>query len=324
LDEESNLPIPFINHSDPSLLSLTYTSAYSFSTTATPRSIPSSVLVTEVFVDACPHGIGFSLDDRWLAWTFARNHPDIPRGRTGSIKMSWAELLAVELCVGVLLAAGYSNTKIRLRSDHKGVVKALKKGRWAKKEYLDVILQRILGHCQSEGLVLEPAYIWTRKNPADKPSRGVYPPDMMFEYCPPVPQHLVEFLHLVPEPPVPNEKHNPTTFWKFFKRRARNRSNSNVQGQMPESPSNPVDLPGSVESQTSGTSAGPPSGLEEPKESMSASPTSIQAHQHSSGSTSAYKGVSQVRTRSRLGHKSSATSLHQIAHKNAFGRENHK
>jgi len=42
--------------------------------------------------------------------------------------MSWAELIAVELCVGVLLAAGYSNTKIRLRSDHKGVVKALKKG----------------------------------------------------------------------------------------------------------------------------------------------------------------------------------------------------
>lgn len=233
--------------------------------------------------------------------------------------MSWAELIAVELCVGVLLAAGYSNTRIRLRSDHKGVVKALKKRQWMKREYLDDILQRVLGDCQSGGLVLEPAYIWTRKNPADKPSRGNYPSHMlMFEYRPPVPQHLVEFLHLVPESPVPNEQNKPTPFWKF-KRRARNIvSDSNVQGhRTPESLSNSVNLRGTVESQTSGTSAGPLSSPEEPKESMSAPPTSIQAR-HSSGSTPARKDVSQ---RLRMGHKSSATSLRQLAHKNAYERD---
>ncbi len=115
----------------------------------------------------------------------------------------------MELGVSVLLAADYTNTRIRLRSDHKGVVKALKKGHWEKRQYLDDILQRILSDCQGGGLVLEPAYIWTRKNPADKPSRGKYPPHiLMFECRPPVPQHLA---HLVSASPVPNEQHNPTS-----------------------------------------------------------------------------------------------------------------
>lgn len=200
--DETNLPIPYSS----SLLSLCSTSADSFSTTATPRSIFSPVALPEVFVDACPYGIGFSLDDRWLAWIFTQDHPDIPRGRTGSIKSSWAELIAVELGVSVLLVAGYTNMRIRLRSDHKGVVKALKKGHWEKKQYLHDILQRILSDCQGGGLVLEPAYIWTRKNPADKPSRGKYPPHIsMFECRPPVPQHLG---HLVSVSPVPNEQPN--------------------------------------------------------------------------------------------------------------------
>jgi hypothetical protein len=359
----------------------------------------------------------------------------------------------VELGVSVLLAAGYTNTKIRLRSDHKGVVKALKKGHWEKRQYLDDILQRILSDCQGEGLFLEPAYIWTRKNPADKPSRGKYPPHiLMFECRPPVPQHLG---HLVSVSPVSNEQHSSvvgeslsqkvpmrhsgdvgsssvdslpsmrsqhrtssiaskaesaSSSWmarkrrakdvdstltpqgetkssfesvelvgsqpspaiaskagevrssrKPWKRRAKNASSdSNLQGHMPESPSGSVDSFPSVENQQRPSSIGfkpdkvplswklwkrrarnvgsdsndiqgqmpesPPklinsfrsvesrlvSSLPEPKESTSAPPTFVQAHQHSSGTTSTREDNSHIRKRLRKGRKSSVASLRQI------------
>ncbi|CAA7261248.1 unnamed protein product [Cyclocybe aegerita] len=176
-------------------------SAASSSSSVLSYVTPSSAAISglhgtpEIFVDASAYGIGFIFKDRWLAWTFAPYHPLIPLGPDKHVVMSWAELIAAELGLLTLLAAGYRNTKIKLRSDNEGVVMALKTERWTPRYGLDSILQRVLRLCKDGGLSLQNVWISTKKNPADGPSRGAYPPRrLMFDHCPEVPQHLAGFL----------------------------------------------------------------------------------------------------------------------------------
>jgi hypothetical protein len=105
-----------------------------------PRLPPATLLISppltrfipEIFVDASGLGIGFWFRGCWLAWTFKspRSNPNIPKGSTDKIITSWAELIAVELGILALIAAGYDNTTIVVRSDNMGVVQKLVQGRW--------------------------------------------------------------------------------------------------------------------------------------------------------------------------------------------------
>jgi len=116
-------------------------------------------------------------------------------GPDGKIVMSWAEIIAVELGIHALIAAGYRGTEVVLRSDNYGVVLALSRQTWTKNYGVEAILQRILLLCRSVGLVVIPKWVSTHVNPADGPSRGLYPPkEMRFGYVPEIPHHLRRFL----------------------------------------------------------------------------------------------------------------------------------
>lgn len=129
----------------------------------------------EVFVDASGYGIGLILGDRWLAWKFPSKHPLLPLGPDGKLVMSWAELVAAELGVRTLLAAGYRNVPVTIWSDNEGVVNAIKNKRWTSRFGVDGVLQRVLELSKEHGLVLKVKWISTKLNPADGPSRGLYP-----------------------------------------------------------------------------------------------------------------------------------------------------
>jgi hypothetical protein len=155
----------------------------------------SSATTTEIFVDASGFGIGFVFNGRWLGWVFKKRHPEVPKGPDGKIVMSWAEIIAVELGIHALIAAGYRSTEIILRSDNYGVVLALARKSWTKNYGVEAILQRILLLCRSVGFVVIPKWVSTHVNPADGPSRGLYPPrEMRFGYVPEIPPHLGRFL----------------------------------------------------------------------------------------------------------------------------------
>lgn len=154
-----------------------------------------STFSPEIFVDASGYGIGFILNDRWLAWSFVQGHPDIPMGPDNHIVMSWAELIAAEMGILTFVGAGHRNTQVILRSDNDGVIAAFKKRTWTKNFGLDEILKRVLKTCQDANLVVIPTWISTKANPADKPSRGVYPsPHLMFDHNPVIPSHLQSIL----------------------------------------------------------------------------------------------------------------------------------
>ena len=145
----------------------------------------------ELFVDASGQGIGVSLDGRWLAWRFVISHPDLPKGPNGQVDSSWAELTAAEMGVRTLLATDHRYVPVALRSDNEPVVEALKAGGWKKNTKLDGIVQEISGLCNKAGLDLRPDWVSTKENPADKPSRGAYPPGgLAFPRRPLIPSHL--------------------------------------------------------------------------------------------------------------------------------------
>lgn len=154
----------------------------------------------EIFVDASGSGIGFVFGTRWLAWTFNKT-TKIPLGGDGKIVMSWAELLAVEVGLRALIAAGYRSTSITVFSDNTGVIDALNKKSWCQKHGLEESLQIILNLCGDYRIELRPRWVSTKDNLADKPSRGVFPPrSLSFKFPPKLPERLLDLLELAVPP----------------------------------------------------------------------------------------------------------------------------
>jgi hypothetical protein len=78
-------------------------------------------LPSQIFVDASTSwGIGFIWEDQWLAWKLLLGW------KAEGHEIGWAEMVAVELAYLTVIAAGFSNCHIILRSDNQGVVGALK------------------------------------------------------------------------------------------------------------------------------------------------------------------------------------------------------
>ncbi|KAF8869781.1 hypothetical protein BD779DRAFT_1632856 [Infundibulicybe gibba] len=110
-------------------------------------------------------------------------------------------MLAVELGLRAAIAAGYRNTVLTIHSDNTGVVKALRTGTTKNTEHnviLEVsmdccILRAILVLAQVAAIQIDARWISTRDNPADNPSRGIFPSSIYsFQYPPPIPKHLAK------------------------------------------------------------------------------------------------------------------------------------
>jgi hypothetical protein len=166
-------------------------------TLVTATLLPSSEAL-EIFVDASTYGIGFIFNSRWLAWKFIPAHPLLPLGPDGKLIMSWAELVAVEMGIRTLITAGLRNVMVIVRSDNQGVVVALDSRKWTQKYDLNDIVKRILHFSGKAGLSLKMKWIPTKENPADDPSRGVYPPaELAFDCRPSIPRTLSEVIQNV-------------------------------------------------------------------------------------------------------------------------------
>lgn len=143
----------------------------------------------EIYVDSSSWGIGFIMGDRWLAWKLKDGWKVKERDN------NWGEMVAVELGLRVLIAAGHHSRTITVRSDNTGVVRSLVTG-ISKNYQQNVILQKILQLCDTYQIKITPKWIPTKDNPADKPSRGVFPSRaLLFPNPPPLPSHLTNFIH---------------------------------------------------------------------------------------------------------------------------------
>jgi hypothetical protein len=137
-------------------------------------------------------GIGFWMEGKWIAWR------SIPGWKTDGRDIGWLEMVAVELALHAVIAAGYENVHLIFRSDNSGVVGALKCGS-SRNAPQNSILHRIIHLFHDHDLWVTTTWIPTKDNPADDPSRGVFPPaENLFSPLPKLPSHLSQFL----EPPI--------------------------------------------------------------------------------------------------------------------------
>jgi hypothetical protein len=151
---------------------------------------PPQPLNTALFVDASTGwGIGLVLDGKWLAWQLKEGWKSDGR------EIGWAEMVAVELAIRTLVTGKFSRCHIIIRSDNKGVVGAMEAGR-SRGTQQNLILREIVRLIQDHEIWISVTWVPTLDNPADNPSRGIFPgKDQLYAYPPKLPYHLVNFLH---------------------------------------------------------------------------------------------------------------------------------
>ncbi|KAJ7039272.1 hypothetical protein C8F04DRAFT_950211 [Mycena alexandri] len=106
-------------------------------------------------------------------------------------------MIAVELALRAVIAAKMSSVHIVLRSDNQGVIGALAAGRSFGIQENNV-LQHVLQLFHDHDIWFTIVYVPSAMNIADAPSRGELPPrEERFEFPPPIPKHLRDFIYSV-------------------------------------------------------------------------------------------------------------------------------
>ena len=118
-------------------------------------------------------GIGIVIGKHWRAWRL------IPGWETqnGQRDIGWAEAVGFELLVRTLATLPALGSLLTVYGDNTGVVEGWWKGRSRNRE-VNAIFRRIhefIDHIPRR-FAVHTTYVASEQNPADEPSRGIYPP----------------------------------------------------------------------------------------------------------------------------------------------------
>ena len=164
------------------------------------RQIPSprNVINCHAYSDASSGvGIAITIGSHWRAWRL------IPGWQTldGKRNIGWAEAVGFQFLVDAVTQAGCAGDCFKLYGDNKGVVEGWWNGRSCNAA-VNSVFKQIHNQIESRNFVdsIFAAYVPSADNPADKPSRGIYPSDSLL--LPPItiPQCLSRLLIDATEP----------------------------------------------------------------------------------------------------------------------------
>lgn len=172
------------------------------------REIPGRRHVTDVhgFSDASSStGIGIILGDKWRAWRL------LPGWNREGRDIGWAEAVAMELLVRTIFQH-HNLPGIRVFGDNTGVVEGWWTGRSRNAE-TNKVFRRIHRLVDENVSFLTTRYVNTAHNPADNPSRGIYPPEHLL--LPPIiiPSELEPFITDFDAPLRPSERLASTSIY---------------------------------------------------------------------------------------------------------------
>jgi len=143
----------------------------------------------DISVDASKSwGVGVVIDDKWDAWCW--RGPWHFQGRN----IGWAEAVAVELVVRILLARGLVNTVVLIHGDNQGVIGSFGRGR-GRNLHVNLSIRRTDTIAASSNMVYLLKYVESDHNKADPISRGELGPrkDQITDYVE-LPEELTPFL----------------------------------------------------------------------------------------------------------------------------------
>jgi len=144
-------------------------------------------------------GIGIVIQSKWRAWRL------VPGWKQDGRDIGWAEAVGLELLASALLHSSNPNEHFRIFGDNRGVVEGWWKGR-SKNKATNAVFRRIHNISAAYGCTILTSYVPSKENPADGPSRGVYPPKSSLLPAIPIPYDLQPFIVNFDHQPLPNER----------------------------------------------------------------------------------------------------------------------
>ena len=147
----------------------------------------------QAFSDASSSiGIGIVIGKRWRAWCL------VPGWQTlnGKRDIAWAEAIGFEFLLLALASGVNSPQHITIYGDNTSVIESWRVGRHRNK-LINEVFRRIhafLADRSSNVISVHAMFVPSGHNPADGPSRGIYPPAELLLPPVAVPQHLQRFL----------------------------------------------------------------------------------------------------------------------------------
>jgi hypothetical protein len=139
-----------------------------------PIPVPTVPNDIQAFSDASSgFGIAITIQDRWRAWRL------IPGWQTldGERDIGWAEAIGFELLIRSIPGSGHARGNFKVYGDNRGVVEAWWNFR-SKNKATNQVFRRIHDFLEQfdHSFSVHSAYVPSKTNPADPPSRGLYPP----------------------------------------------------------------------------------------------------------------------------------------------------
>jgi len=159
-------------------------------TSSPPLPIPHHIhsLDFNAFSDASSGcGLAITIGDRWRAWRLHKNWKRDERD------IGWAESIAFEMLIRMLLTIDSSSTPLTVYGDNQGVIEAWQKG-CSHNKPTNASFRRIHAILASPPRRVFAKYIPSKRNPADGPSRGKYPPTEFALLRAPIPSDIAHLI----------------------------------------------------------------------------------------------------------------------------------
>ncbi|KAF5346190.1 hypothetical protein D9756_011123 [Leucocoprinus leucothites] len=155
----------------------------------TQRNIPGAKPVADfaAYSDASSEiGIAITIGNRWRAWRL------IPGWKQNNRDIGWAEAVRFYFLVASILLEK-ENIEFRVYGDNKGVVEGWWNGR-SKNRPTNEVFKLIHDLTFTKDSTVLTCYVPSKENPADKPSRGIYPPTALLLPAVNIPASLQNFV----------------------------------------------------------------------------------------------------------------------------------
>jgi hypothetical protein len=144
---------------------------------------PHTITDLEAYSDASSAmGIGITIGKKWRAWRL------LPGWNKDGKDIGWAEAIGFELLISSLLASHPPSGHLKVYGDNRGVVEGWWNGR-SRNKPTNMVFRRIHRKTADANCTIYSRYIPSKDNPADGPSRGIYPPR----------RDLLPQIHIIPE-----------------------------------------------------------------------------------------------------------------------------
>jgi hypothetical protein len=149
---------------------------------------PSSLVDLQAYSDASSGvGVAITIGNKWRAWRL------LPGWKSDNRDIGWAEAVGFELLFRMLATSKAPGTHLKVYGDNRGVVEGWWKGR-SRNQPTNTIFRRIHQLTVVSGCSIHTCYVPSKINPADNPSRGIYPPTSLLLPILPIPVELAPFI----------------------------------------------------------------------------------------------------------------------------------